>query len=153
MKNQRSFLERIRPLFEHRSRGQLLYLAAMLESAAASRYREWAAKAAREEIAKGLRGCAEREDEIAAIIRRDFAGELEKPEDSAELMEGLRREVAEMSRGTTIEEQFPVQASAERAGEQLWKALAGSEPAAEKKAVFLQCAELEAASALYLENL
>lgn len=153
MSTARSFVDRIRPLFEHRPRGQLLYLAAMLESAAASRYRAWAANAAGEDLARGLRACAEREDEVAAIIRERFAAELERPEDSGALMEDLLREVAESSSGRSIAEQYLLQAEAERAGELLWRGLAAAEPDAARKAVFLQCAELEAASAVYLENL
>ncbi len=153
MKNPETFVARIRPLFEGRPRGQLLYLAAMLESAAASRYREWAAGAGREDLARGLRACAEREDDIAATIRRNFDAELEQPDDSGALMQGLFREVAESSNGRSIEEQYLLQAAAERAGELLWKNLAAAEPDEATKAVFLKCAELEAASAVYLENL
>lgn len=153
MKNSGTFVDRIRPLFEGRPRGQLLYLAAMLESAAASRYREWAAKAGREDLARGLRACADREDDVAATIREHFDAELEQPDDSSALMKGLLREVEELSNGRAIEEQYLLQAAAERAGELLWMSLAAAEPDTGTKAVFLRCAELEAASASYLEDL
>jgi hypothetical protein len=54
--------------------------------------------------------------------------------------------------GLSMEEQFDVQAKAERGGQQLWVELAAAESDSSLKEVFEECAKLEAASAEFLEK-
>jgi len=153
MSKPQSFVERIRPLIGHRPRGEQLFLAALLENGAAERYREWATSASDPAHADGLRACADREDTVARNVRKNFGSELRQPEDFAELIAAVQREVAALFGGLGMEEQFDEQAKAERGGEQLWLELASAESDAALKAVFVECARLEAASADYLEKL
>jgi rubrerythrin len=148
-----SFVDRIRPLFAHRPRGEQLFLAALLENGAAQRYREWAASVADASIAEGLRCCAEREDTVARTIRNSLASELRQPADFGDLIAAVQREVVALFGGLDMQQQFEAQARAERGGQQLWLELATAESDAKLAAVFEECARLEAASAEFLEQL
>src|SRR6185369_6037996 len=134
----------------NRPRGEQLFLAALLESAAGARYREWAAQAGDADLSHGLSLCAEREDTIAATVREKFAEELKQPADLRELLGAIQKVVAELFGGRSFEEQLQIQAAAERSGEQLWNELAGDEHDIARKAALLDCAALEAASAAYI---
>ena len=147
-----SFVDRLRPHIGHRPRGEQLFLAALLESGAAERYREWAGTVADVELSAGLRECAVREDTVAAELRKHFADELVEPKDFRELMGIVQMEVVALFGGLSVDEQLDAQASAERGGEQLWLELAAAESDSERKAVFEECARLEAASAAFLEQ-
>jgi rubrerythrin len=147
-----SFVDRIRPLIAHRPRGEQLFLAALLENGAAERYREWAGKAADPDFAEGLRECAEREDTVAGNVRKHFGTELRQPADLSELIAAVQKEVVVLFGGLSMEEQFDVQAKAERGGQQLWVELAAAESDSSLKEVFEECAKLEAASAEFLEK-
>jgi rubrerythrin len=148
----RSFVDRIRPLIAHRPRGEQLFLAALLENGAAERYREWASQTADSSLADGLMACADREDTVARSVRDSFGSELQQPEDFRELLGAVQKEVVALFGGLSLEEQFDVQASAERGGEKLWSELAEAESDPALKAVFVECAHLEAASAEFLES-
>jgi hypothetical protein len=148
-----SLVDRLRPLLGPRPLGEQLYVAALLESRAADRYREWAAATSDPARAAGFRACAEREDGIAARIRAGFDRVLRAPADLAVLLEAVQLEVEALFGGRTLEEQYAVQARAERGGEGFWRELAASETDAAGRAVLLDCAALEAASATYLEKL
>ena len=153
MSSSPNFVERLRPLIAGRPRGEQLFIAALLESAAADRYRAWAAATSDEETAAGLETCAEREDVIAGTVRAHFAVELKKPDDFAALLGAIQQEVEALFGGLGFEEQAAIQAAAERGGEQLWSELAEAEPDPATKAVLLECAGLEASSAAFLEEM
>jgi hypothetical protein len=148
-----SLVDRLRPLLAERSIGQQLYVIALLESRAADRYRDWAKQVSDAALARGLGECAQREDRIAALVRKQFAEVIEQPADLADLAGAIQREVAALFGGRSLEEQFVVQAQAERGGEQLWRDLERAQRDADAKAVLLECAELEGASASFLERL
>jgi hypothetical protein len=148
-----SFVERVRPLLIDRKLGEQLYMVAILESRSGERYRQWAADAVDAEVARGLEECAAREDAIAKLVRERFAAVLEEPEDLPALGGAIAKEVAAVFDGRTRKEQYRIQAEAERGGEQLWTDLAAAESDAATKAVLTRCAELEVASARFLEAL
>ena len=148
-----SFVERVRPLLADRKLGEQLYMVAILESRSGDRYRQWAADATDPEVARGLDECAVREDAIAKLVRERFAAVLEEPADLPALGGAILKEVAAVFDGRSRDEQYQIQAQAERGGEQLWTDLASVENDAATKAVLIRCAELEAASARFLEAL
>ena len=152
MNTSASFVERVRPLIAGRPRGEQLFLAALLESAAAARYREWAGAVESEDLAAGLQLCAEREDAIAETVRDQFAAELSQPEDLKAVLAAIQGEVEALFGGRSLDEQMDIQAAAERGGEQLWTELAAAETDAVTKSVLLECAALESASAGFLES-
>jgi hypothetical protein len=153
MNAHKTLVERLTPLLTHRPLGEQLFVIALLESRSGDRYREWAAQVSLPEIARGLANCAQREDEIAARIRSRFAGILAQPADFAELARAIETEVVALFAGHSREEQFQIQAEAERGGERLWLDLAEAESDAANKALLRECAELEAGSARFLESL
>jgi hypothetical protein len=148
-----SFVDRVRPLVADLPLGERLFVVALLESQSAERYRQWAAGAADPDLARGFAECGEREDRIADAIRAKFAAIVKQPDAFGALAQKLQAEVVAVFGGRTSEEQFQIQAGAERGGEQLWADLAANEQDAGAKQVFLECASLEAASAAFLESL
>jgi hypothetical protein len=148
-----SIVDQIRPLVADCTLGEQLFVAALLESGSADRYRAWSAEALDEELAQGLGACAAREDEIARLIRTHFADIVRPPADFDTLARRIQTEVGDVFGGHMRDSQYRIQAQAERGGEQLWKDLAADEANQESKEVLLRCASLEAASAEYLENI
>jgi hypothetical protein len=148
-----SFVDRIRPLVADLTLGERLFVVALLESGSAERYRAWATEALDPELARGLRGCAEREDEIAKVVRAHFSESLRPPANFDSLAKTIQAEVETVFGAKMRHEQYRLQAEAERGGEQLWKDLAAAEENEETNRVLLKCAELEAASAEYLETI
>jgi hypothetical protein len=148
-----SLVERLRPLLADRALGQQLYVVALLESGSAERYRQWAREVADPGIARRLTECAEREDAIAGLVRGHFAAVIEQPPDLPVLAGKIQREVAALFGGHDRDEQFSIQGQAERGGEQFWQDLAAAERDPGTKAVLVECAELEAGSARFLESL
>jgi hypothetical protein len=153
MSEQASLVERLRPLVADRSVGEQLWVAAFLESRAGERYREWATAASDAALAAGLRECARREEAIAERVRTGFDGTIREPADLPRLLARIQAEVTALFGGHGIEEQYQIQARAERGGEQFWKELAASEADPSAKALLLECAALEAESAAFLEAL
>lgn len=124
---------------------------ALAERLAADRYRRWAHEAS-EPARSGLLACAAREDQIAdrvASLYPDAAGlEQDLHAKNPELDE-LNRTIFQ---GRPLAEQLAIQAAGERAGAAVWRSFA--ERADDRaRATFLACAELEEASAAYLESL
>jgi hypothetical protein len=152
MDKPQSFVDRVRPLIANRPRGEQLFVAALLENGAAQRYREWASGTSDPGFADGLLACADREDTVARSVRDGFGPELRQPDDLRDLLGAIQKEVVALFGGLSMEEQFDVQASAERGGEQLWRELAEAEDDPARKAVLVECAHLEAASAEFLET-
>ena len=148
-----SLVERLGPLLAEHSLGEQLYVVALLESRSADRYREWAGQVADAELARGLRACADREDDIAQRIRAKFAAVLAPPHDFDRLAPRIQAEVAELFGGYSREQQFQIQAQAERGGQQFWTDLAAGEKDESTKRLLLECAALEEGSAKFLESL
>jgi hypothetical protein len=124
---------------------------AMLERAAASRYRQWAA--AFTPLAKGLLECAAREEEIAAKAERLFPPDAVLREAIAEQAPGAQEAFGSVFAGLPVREQMRLQAGAERQGAAAWRGLADLEQSQAARAELLACAGLEEASAEHLEAL
>jgi hypothetical protein len=128
-------------------------LIAMLERWAAVRYREWAD--AHDDVATvtALIACAEREEEIAARVEALYPEAAELVAGLEEANPRLRDVLAGSFAWRPIDEQFAMQAEAERLGASTWRsfARAADDPAAVD--VFNACALLEEASAAVLEEL
>jgi len=125
---------------------------AIAERLAAERYRSWARDASGT-TRSGLLACAEREDAIADRIAALYP-------DAAALQAKLRAdhpeigEVAEgIFAGRPLAQQFAIQAAGERAGADAWRLFAAQAPNDVARRTLLGCAELEEASAAYLESL
>jgi rubrerythrin len=146
-------IDRLAPLIAEHTLGEQLYVAALLENRSAERYREWAGQVSDAETARGLRACADREDDIAKRIRAHFAAIIGPPRDFERLAPKIQAEVVALFGGRTREQQFAVQAEAERGGEQFWTGLAAAEKDESTKRLLLECAGLEAGSAEFLERL
>jgi hypothetical protein len=141
----RGVLERVEP------RLRPLFIA-LAERLAAERYRGWAAEADAS-ARSGLLACAEREDQIADRVAALYP-------DATALQAKLRAdhpELAEMGAtifaGRPLAQQFAIQAAGERAGASAWRLFAAQAPNDAARRTLLACAELEEASAVYLESL
>ena len=148
-----TLVDRLRPLLAEYTPGEVLYVAALLESRSGDRYREWAGQVTDSALARALRQCGDREDEIAKRIRAHFATVLKPPADFEQLAQKIQNEVVALFGGKTREEQFRVQAEAERGGEQFWIDLAANEKDPETKRALLDWSALEARSAEVLESI
>jgi len=132
---------RLRPLF-----------IALAERLAAERYRGWASEADAS-ARSGLLACAEREDQIADRVAALYP-------DAAALQAKLRADHPEIGEvadgifaGRPLAQQFAIQAAGERAGADAWRLFAAQAPNDVARRTLLGCAELEEASAAYLESL
>ena len=141
----RGALERVEP------RLHPLFIA-LAERLAAQRYRGWA-KEADASARSGLLACAEREDQIADRIAALYP-------DAAALQAKLRTDHPELDgmadaifAGRPLAQQFAIQAAGERAGAGAWRLFAAQAPNDAARRTLLACAELEEASAVYLESL
>lgn len=128
-------------------------LLALGERIAASRYRVWAEASEDPSVRKTLEACARREEEVAARV------EALRPDATAVQAKlstdhpDLRDRFFELFSGRPLEEQFAMQAEAERAGAAAWRAFAAATPDATQAAALAACAPLEEASAEALERL
>jgi hypothetical protein len=141
----RGALERVEP------RLHPLFIA-IAERLAAERYRGWANEADAS-ARSGLLACAEREDQIADRIAALYP-------DADALQAQLRAahpEIGNMAdtifAGRPLAQQFAIQAAGERAGAGAWRMFAAQAPNDAVRRTLLACAELEEASAVYLESL
>ena len=153
MSSSATLVDRLRPLLVEHTLGEQLYVVALLESRSAERYREWAGQVSDSALARSLRQCADREDEIAKRIRERFAAVLRPPGDFERLAQKIQAEVADLFGGRTREQQFRIQGEAERGGEQFWVDLAAVEKDQNTRHALLEYAALEAGSAEFLESL
>jgi hypothetical protein len=124
---------------------------AMAERLAADRYRRWA-EAASGPAHTALLACAAREDDIADRVAALYPG-------AAATQDALRADHPELEEvndalfaGRPLAEQFAIQAAGERAGAAVWRSFAERADGDRARATFLACAELEEASAEYLES-
>jgi hypothetical protein len=128
-------------------------LVALAERLAAERYRGWAGEASQRSRRAELLACADREEEIARRVEALY------PEAASVQREILAKhpDLLEINRelfaGRPLAEQFAIQARGERLGAATWRSLARHAEAASAREAFLACAELEEASAAYLESL
>jgi hypothetical protein len=123
---------------------------ARLERSAADRYRVWAEES--EELREGLIACADREDEIS-----DRAAKLipVRPEDEELVEQALGRArtlYAAAFDGHSLENRVILQAHAERQGSLAWLGFAGQSEDEAVKREFLALADLEVASADYIDQ-
>ena len=145
--------ELIRPLIEGLPPGIQPRLIAELERVAGKRYQAWAAACAEPAQAEGLRECALREEEVARRVESLFAlqpGDEHPFDDALPKIEAAYR--AAMA-GRPVNEQYAIQAAAERRGAAVWRSLAPSLADASARETLFSCAELEERSAAFLEAL
>lgn len=125
---------------------------ARLERTAADRYRMWAE--AVPEHAAGLLECAAREDDIADRVEHLYpatAAEDIAAMDTA-ILPAKDTYYAVFANLSPIE-QMTIQANAERQGAAAWRGMIVNEPDPGVKAALEECAQIEEASADYLDNL
>jgi hypothetical protein len=125
---------------------------ARLERTAAKRYRVWAN--AVPEHADGLLACAAREDNIADRVEQIYS--VSDPEQVAAMDSAIdpAREAyyAVFSKLSPVE-QMTIQANAERQGAAAWRAIIDQESDKAIQVTLEQCAQIEEASADYLDAL
>jgi rubrerythrin len=123
---------------------------AQLERSAADRYREWAGES--EELAEGLIACADREDEIANRAEKLMPVLPEHEEIVAEALAKARVLYASAFEGHSLEDRITLQAHAERQGSLAWLGFASQATDESVKKVFLALADMEVASAEYIDG-
>jgi hypothetical protein len=126
-------------------------LVAQLERAAADRYDAWASSCGDEAQRAGLRACAAREREVASRIEAAFPAHPEEQRYMSATVPKIAAAYAAVMADHPVDDQYAIQAAAERNGAAFWRSVAGSAPAARE--VLEACARLEEASAEFLERL
>ncbi|HEU4430089.1 MAG TPA: hypothetical protein VFT98_15110 [Myxococcota bacterium] len=125
---------------------------ARLERLAAERYRAWATQAP--EHAATLLDCAQSEEEIATRADRLFPMSAAQAAKLDALLPEAKRLYGAMFVGLGLREQLSLQASAERQGANVWRAIAAAGALPETtRAALGACAELEEASAARIERM
>ncbi|MBA2609821.1 MAG: hypothetical protein H0U92_12825 [Actinobacteria bacterium] len=130
-------------------------LVAMLERWAAERYREWADAVGDIGQVTALTACAEREEEIAARVEALYSDSDAVQERLAAANPLLKGALGGSYTWRPIDEQWALQAEAERLGAATWRSFAKQSLAradTDAADVFEQCALMEEASAEVLEN-
>ena len=143
--------ELVRPVIEAQPPELRPRLVALLERAAAARYRGWAAES-NADIARRLLECAAREEDIAGRVERLFPTPLP---DSSDLRTALAKlgTAADSAYAGSMRDQWTVHAAAERRGATLWRDLAKDQTDSARRSELHACADLEEASAVTLETL
>lgn len=138
-------------LMQRAGPGQQQLLMALAERMAADRYRAWADNESGERRA-ALLGCARREEEVARRIEglHAEAGTVQAQirAQNPDLGDLARAFFARFS----VDEQYRLQAQAERLGAATWRSLAKRSDDAVQRELFLTCAALEEESAVVLES-
>ena len=127
-------------------------LVALAEKIAAGRYRDWAKQApapARDELS----ACADREEEIARRVEALYRDAAAVQADLRAKHPGLEQAYRDLFSSFPVEDQYAIQADGERLGASTWRAFARDAQRDKARKVFLDCAELEEASAAVLEAL
>jgi hypothetical protein len=132
--------------------GQRALLVAFAERLAAERYRGWAALVAPSQRTL-LLACGEREEEIARRVESLHADPRLEQQRILEAHPDLLDINRSVFAARPLEQQFAIQAQGERAGAALWRSLAKSARDEHASRIYLECAELEEASAACLESL
>ena len=147
------FGQLLQPLMVGFAREELPAFLAALERTAADRYRHWAEACDDPDEANGLLACAAREDEIAQRVSKLFpVGEAAADRIDARLPEARSAYYA-VFESHPVRDQYRIQANAERQGAEAWRALAAQQTDAAVREELRACAELEEASAGWLEAL
>ena len=128
-------------------------LVAMLERGAGARYRRWAEAATDAAERDGLVACAVREETIADTVEAVVPQAAEILASFAPHLAALRDAYAQVYGGKTRAEKFAIQAAGERVGAEIWRGFAAAASSSETRGAMLRCAELEEASASFLERL
>jgi hypothetical protein len=142
----------LRPLIQALPPGIQPRLMARLERAAADRYRAWAA-ACLDPAAEGLRACAGREEEVAARVETLYPPQLDELRYFSEALPTITEAYRSALAERPVNEQYAIQAAAERRGAAFWRFLASSEADGSVRETLRSCAELEELSAEFLEAL
>lgn len=143
--------EIVGPILQRLPAAERPLLIALAERLAAERYRGWAAAASDAAWRAALLACAAREEDIAARVEALYA---DAAATQARIL-GDNPDLEQLNRtlfaGRPVEEQYAIQAAAERVGAATWRAFAA--PAASPaRETFLACADLEEESARVLES-
>jgi hypothetical protein len=125
---------------------------ATLERGAGQRYREWALQTKDPDEARGLLACAAREEEIASRVEKLFPVGAEARAQIDAAVPEARSLYYSIFTGCSLGECFELQAAAERQGALAWRLYAAQQDDPEVKQTLLSCADLEEASASYLES-
>lgn len=124
-----------------------------LERSAAERYRRWAEAAGDPDERQGLLDCAGREDEIATRVQALFPVSDAAARQVEEHLPEARQTYLATFDPHPVRHQYRMQASAEREGAAAWRSLAAGQPDPDVQKELQACAELEEASAGWLEDL
>ena len=143
----------LRPLIQALPPGIQPRLMARLERAAADRYRAWAAACLDPAAAEGLRACAGREEEVAARVEMLYPPQLDELRYFSEALPTIAETYRSALAERPVNEQYAIQAAAERRGAAFWRFLASSGADGSVRETLRGCAELEELSAEFLEAL
>jgi len=143
----------LQPLIQALPRAIQPRLMARLEREAADRYRAWAAACPDPATAAGLRACAEREEEVAARVETLYPPRLDERRYFSEALPTIAETYRSALDGRPVNEQYAIQAAAERRGAAFWRFLASSVADGSARETLRGCAELEERSAEFLEAL
>lgn len=134
-------------------RDQQPLVIAFAERLAADRYRSWAARVDSDETKHQLEACAQREEEIAALVESLYTS----PKSAQQKLLAAHPDLLEVNdtlfAPLALEQQFALQAQGERLGALTWRAFAQHAADERTREIFLRCAPLEEASADFLESL
>lgn len=143
----------LRPLIQALPLGIQPRLMAHLERAAADRYRAWAAACLQPASAEGLRACAGREEEVAARVESLYPPQPDELRYFSEALPTIAETYRSALAERPVNEQYAIQAAAERRGAALWRSLSSSVADGTVRETLRSCAELEELSADFLETL
>jgi hypothetical protein len=145
------FGELLRPFLSQVPVEVLPRFLALLERAAADRYREWAAQLP--EFAEQLHACADSEDQISDHIEAAFDLDPALHDAVHAPLAGAVDTYRDAFAKFSVWDQLRVQANAERQGAQAWRNIAMRVESPEQLAALAHCSALEEASADALDAL
>lgn len=148
-----SVAERLGPLLARLAAHLRPVFLASLERRAADRYLEWARRSESSTQAAGLRRCADREREIAARVEQLFPMRADERDQLGALGPEVSATYPLLFEGRPLADCFAIQAAGERAGAAVWRSLASGQEDPSRCDTLLACADLEEASAGFLEGL
>jgi alkylhydroperoxidase family enzyme len=134
-------------------RDQQPILLAQRERVSAARYRGWANEAKDPAQRAGFLACAEREEEIARRVEALYPAAEAIQRDILARHPDLATLTGSLFSAYSLDQQFTLQARAERFGATTWRAFADDEPNPAARVVFIECARLEEESAAFLESI
>lgn len=145
-----SIAELVAPLLAQCAEGEDKLLLAAAERVAAARYREWAGQVGDGQRA-GMLACSAREETVAAELEALVPGAGELAPEVATRFPDLGEQYRAVLGAHRLDEQFAIQAAAERAGAALLRAYADA-ASAEDAERLRSMAELEEANAGFLDS-